>query len=128
MQVYHGSRSAVTANTIRPSRNGVTYYAKDRDYALNFGPMVHERDIDVSANWLDLTSIAPDADIDSACLESELAECGVVVRCAAGEMELAQHLMAIVGFGDVVRAAGFCGVVLREYVDGGGETVAYGLV
>jgi len=133
MQVFHGTTKAgVTIETVRPSRNGVTYYAVEESYALAFAlgneSRVHSREIDENAGWLDLTAIAPDAEIDGEWLESELADYGVTVACAGGEMELAQHLMAITGLGAALRLAGFCGIVLREYRDGDGESVAYGLV
>ena len=133
MQVFHGTTKAgVTLETVRPSRNGVTYYAVEESYALAFAlgneSRVHSREIDENANWLDLTAIAADAEIDGDWLQQELSEYGVVVVCPGGEMELAQHLMAIRGLGDALRDGGYCGIVLREYREGDGESVAYGLV
>lgn len=133
MQVFHGTtKSGVTLETVRPSRNGVTYYAVEKSYALAFAlgneSRVHSREIDPDAKWMDLTSIAADAEIDGEWLESELADYGVTVSVGGGDSELAQHLMAIRGLGDAVRAAGFCGIALREYREGDGESVSYGPV
>lgn len=127
MQVYHGSTKSF--ETVRPSRNGVTYYAVSFEYALAFAlgneDRVHEMEIDESANWLDLTAIAADAEIDGEWLQQDLSEYGVTVVVGGGDSELAQHLMTITGLGAALRATGFCGIVLREYREGDGETVSY---
>lgn len=130
MQVFHGTTKAgVTLETVRPSRNGVIYYAVSFEYALAFAlgneDRVHELEIDEDANWLDLTAIAADAEIDGEWLQQELSEYNVGVTCARGEMELAQHLMTITGLGAALRDGGYSGIVLREYREGDGETVSY---